>query len=78
MPRALNEPMGLTPSALRSRSGQPKAAPNRSGGSSGVLPCPSEMTCCQSGPEAAGPTATTPPARQRQRAIKRIAGAAKS
>ena len=50
-PRALNVPVGVSPSSFISRPGRPIRAPYRGSGSSGVMPSPSDVTCaaCRTG-----------------------------
>ncbi len=44
-PRALNDPVGSSPSSLTSSRGTPSSAPSAGAGSSGVIPSPRVMTC---------------------------------
>ena len=72
-PRALNDPVGSSPSSLISRRATPSSAPSRGAGSSGVMPSPRVTTC--SGPVDREQLVVAP---QVRRAGRDVAGAGAS
>jgi hypothetical protein len=78
MPRALNDPVGLTLSLLTSRLARPKRRPRRGAGMSGVPPSPSESTDSQRSTGRSSDHRQSPPVRRAASASRVSVAAARS